>query len=251
MDILAIYNIKGGVGKTSSAVNLAYEAAQDGARVLLWDLDPQGAASFYFRVKPRVKGGTKKLLSGKRDLADSIKGTNYYNLDLMPADFSYRNLDILLDDLKKPTRKIRQLLKPLEGDYDYVFLDCPPGITLLSESIMIAADALIIPLIPTTLSLRTFEQIEGFCKTHDIRKMAIMPFFSMVDRRKTMHKEILENLPRTHSEVLSSFIPYASLVERMGYEREPVSAYAPESVAGLAFYDLWQEIKARLSPDKA
>lgn len=246
MQVLAIYNIKGGVGKTSSAVNLAFEAAQDGARVLLWDLDPQGAASFYFRIKPKVKGSIKKLLSGKKGLAGNVKGTDFYNLDLMPADFSYRNLDILLDDLKKPTRKIRQLLKPVAKDYDYVFLDCPPGITLLSESIMIAADALVIPLIPTTLSLRTFEQIEEFCQKHKIRKTAILPFFSMVDRRKTMHKDILANLPKTHNEVLKTYIPYASLVERMGLEREPVSAYAPESVAGLAFYDLWQEIKERV-----
>lgn len=246
MDILATYNIKGGVGKTASAVNLAFEAARDGGRVLLWDLDPQGAASFYFRIKPKVKGGSKKLIAGKKDLGDSIKGTDFDNLDLMPADFSYRNLDLLLDDLKKPTRALRKLLKPIEKDYDYVILDCPPGITLLSESIMLAADALIIPLIPTTLSLRTFEQLEDFCKKHKIRKTAILPFFSMVDRRKSLHKEILESLPRTHNEILKGAIPNASVVERMGLERQPVGAFAPRSAAARAYRALWTEIKGRL-----
>src|ERR1700734_1586397 len=97
MRIYATYNIKGGVGKTTTAVNLGYLAAESGLRTVLWDLDPQGAASFMFRVKPRVKGGGKALISGKRPLDDAIKGTDFDNLDLIPADFTYRNMDLLLD----------------------------------------------------------------------------------------------------------------------------------------------------------
>jgi len=114
----ATYNIKGGVGKTTTAVNLAYLSAADGCRTLLWDLDPQGAASFLFRVKPRVKGG-KALIRGTKALNDAIKGTDFENLDLLPADFTYRNMDLLLDAAhknpadKKPTRKLAQLLRPL------------------------------------------------------------------------------------------------------------------------------------------
>ena len=94
MKIFATYNIKGGVGKTATAVNLAYLAARDGYRVLLWDLDPQGAASFLFRVRPRVKGGGKALIQGTRPVDDAIKGTDFDDLDLLPADFTYRNLDL-------------------------------------------------------------------------------------------------------------------------------------------------------------
>ena len=71
--------------------------AESGLRTVLWDLDPQGAASFMFRVKPKVKGGGKALISGKRPLDDAIKGTDFDNLDLIPADFTYRNMDLLLD----------------------------------------------------------------------------------------------------------------------------------------------------------
>ena len=85
MRVYATYNIKGGVGKTTTAVNLAHLAAADGLRAVLWDLDPQGAASFMFRVKPRVKGGGKALIRGTRPLDDAIKGTDFDNLDLIPA----------------------------------------------------------------------------------------------------------------------------------------------------------------------
>ena len=100
MKIFATYNIKGGVGKTTAAVNLAYLSAADGYRTLLWDLDPQGAASFLFRIKPRVKGGGKALIRGRKALDDAIKGTDFENLDLLPADFTYRNMDLLLASSK-------------------------------------------------------------------------------------------------------------------------------------------------------
>ena len=113
MKIVALYSIKGGVGKTSSAVNLAFISAYQGYRTLVWDLDPQGASSYYFRIKPKVKGGSKDLIAGKRELDGLIKGTDFENLDLLPSDFSFRNLDLVLDARKKPTQQLKKLLKPL------------------------------------------------------------------------------------------------------------------------------------------
>ena len=157
MKIVALYSIKGGVGKISSAVNLAFISACEGYRTLVWDLDPQGASSFYFRIKPKVKGGSKDLIAGKRELDELIKGTDFENLDLL-ADFSFRNLDLVLDAKKKPTQQLKKLLKPLAAEYDYIFLDCPPNISLLSEAVFEAADILLSPIIPTTLSLRTLDR---------------------------------------------------------------------------------------------
>jgi len=244
--ILATYNIKGGVGKTASAVNLAWMAARDGIPTLVWDLDPQAAATFYFRIKPKVRGGGKGLVRGKHELEELIKGTDFANLDLLPADFSYRNLDLLLDEKKKPTRQLRKLLKPLAAEYGCIILDCPPSISLVSEAVFHAADALLVPVIPTPLSLRTLQQLMKFRADQGLDKLHILPFFSMVDRRRKLHQEIVSELPREYPHMLVSEIPYASDVERMGVHRAPLACYAGNSRAVQAYAALWMEVRARI-----
>ena len=245
MKIFATYNIKGGVGKTSTAVNLSYLAARDGYRVLLWDLDPQGAATFLFRIKPRVKGGGKALIRGTRSVDAAIKATDFDNLDLLPSDFTYRNLDLVLDAAKKPSRRIASLLSPLKAEYDVIFLDCPPGISLLSEAVLHAADTLIVPLIPTTLSVRTLDQLTEFISDFGGSKPSVVAFFSMVDRRKRLHREIVEQLPAERSDVVTAAIPALSLIERMSVQRAPVTASSPRSVAGRSYEELWLETRKR------
>ena len=245
MKIFATYNIKGGVGKTAAAVNLGYLAARDGYRVLLWDLDPQAAATFLFRIRPRVKGGGKALIRGTRSLDGAIKGTDFENLDLLPADFIYRNLDLLLDAARKPARKLSQLLAPLRSEYDVVFLDCPPSISLLSESVLHAADTLLVPLIPTTLSVSTLDQLTEFIGDFDGHRPDILAFFSMIDRRKSLHKEIAAQLPEQRSDIAATAIPALSLIEQMSVRRAPVTAFAPRSSAARSYAQLWAEARKR------
>lgn len=240
MKILGIYNIKGGVGKTASAVNLGYLAAQAGLRTLIWDLDPQAAATFYFRVKPKIKK-SNQVLAGKIALDSVVKGTDYENLDILPSDFSYRNMDTRLGESKKPTKQLLRLLRPMSEQYDLVILDCPPSISLVSENIFRAADMLLVPTIPTTLSTRTLEQLLDFMEGHRL-DTPVYSFFSMVDRRKTMHREVMSNLNDKRCNIMRSKIPYASDVERMGYERRPIGAYAGRSVAGRSYQKLWNEL---------
>lgn len=240
MTTFAIYSIKGGVGKTAAAVNLAYLSSNEGRRTLLWDLDPQGAASFYFNIKPKVKGGTKKLLKSK-NLDNFIKQSEHQNLDILPADESYRNLDLELDDLKKSHKKISLQLELLKDEYDTVFLDAPPSFSLLSENIFIASDYLLTPVIPTTLSVRTHNQLLNYFKERGIKASKILPFFSMVDRRKKLHLQtIKENLVDAS---LKNIIPYSSVIEKMGLFCSPVAIFSSSSFANIAYNDLWEEIK--------
>ena len=239
--VLATYNIKGGVGKTSAAINLSYLAARDGARTLLWDLDPQGASTYLFRIRPRVKGGGRKLVRGKSDVDALIKSTDYARLDLLPADFSYRHMDLALDGTKRPTRRLAQVLAPLDGEYDYVFLDCPTSTSLVSESVFDAADALLVPLIPATLSSRTFELLRDVAEGGP----EVLAFFSMVDRRKRLHHEVMERMGADHA-VLAAAIPAAADVERMGVHRTVIAEFAPRSRAAQAYEALWREVRERL-----
>src|ERR1043166_9270230 len=117
MSVLATYNVKRGVGKTATVVNLAHRAASgaaDGAgRVLVFDLDPQGAASYYFRAAPKVRRGGKSLVRGKVDVREAITPTDFPGIDLIPSDFSFRNLDVVLDAAKDPGRSLARVVRPL------------------------------------------------------------------------------------------------------------------------------------------
>ena len=243
MRVLATYNIKGGVGKTSTAVNLAYLSAREGRRTLLWDLDPQAAATYLFRVQARVKGGGHALVSRKRPLEAALKATDFDNLDLLPADFSYRNMDLDLDETKKRTRRLGQLLDSVADDYDVVFLDCPPSISLVSENVLHASDTLLVPLIPATLSLRTFEQLIRFVADSQGSRPEVVGFFSMADRRKRMHRDVIDAIPRDGTRVAETVIPALSIIEQMAERRAPVPAFAPTSRAALCYEQLWAEVR--------
>ncbi|MET0510499.1 MAG: AAA family ATPase [Thermoleophilaceae bacterium] len=249
MRVVATYSIKGGVGKTSAAVNLAALAARDGRRTLLWDLDPQGAASFLLRVKPKVKGGGRRLVRGRRDPLDVLKGTDVEGLDLLPADFSYRHLDLVLDKSKKPLRGLGRVLAPLADGYDLAILDCAPSISLVSESVFDAADLLLVPLVPSTLSVRTLEQLYAFLAKQTGHVPAVLAFFSMVDRRKRLHRELVGSLPAEFPGVGETIVPSASVVEQMGPRRAPVVVSHPAAPAAQAYVALWAEVRGALDGD--
>lgn len=242
MKVFATYNIKGGVGKTTTAVNLAYLSAVEGHRTLLWDLDPQGAASYLLRIKSRVKGGAKALIRGTRTLDDAVKGTDFDNLDLVPADFTYRNMDLELDGAKRSTQRLGRLLRPLRDEYDVIFLDCPPSISLVSENVLHAVNRLLVPLIPTTLSLRTFDQLTGFIAELEEPRPGVLAFFNMVDRRKRLHRTVMAQLSADRR-IAQTAIPALSIVEQMAVRRAPLPAFAPKDKAAQSYEALWRELQ--------
>jgi len=186
------------------------------------------------------------LVKGHKQIERSIKGTDYENLDLLPADFSHRNLDITFNQQRKRKQQLRRTLDPLRKEYDLIILDTPPTINILAENIFNAADHLLVPLIPSTLSVRTHIQLLSFLKENKYRSDEVYTFFSFVDGRKKMHRELAAWAWENFDGVLRSPIPYLSHVEQMGIYRQPVPAFAPASPASKAYQDLWEEINRKL-----
>ncbi len=248
MKVVAVYSTKGGVGKTTTAVNLAWEAAKD-FRVLLWDLDPQGAATFLLNVKPKVKGGVGALVAGQNKVARAIRSSHYENLDVLPADASYRDLDLVLDQAKKSEQRVAKILEQVASDYDVVILDCPPGASLVAENAVFSADAVVVPLVPSPLSMRSLEQVTGVVAS-SASKAPVVAFLSMVDRRKTQHRDAVAQLPAAHKAVTEIVVPATVIVERMGTERAPIGSYAPGSDAAKAFGSLWDLVRSTVKPKR-
>jgi cellulose biosynthesis protein BcsQ len=247
MQIVAVSNIKGGVGKTTTAVNLAYLCAAAGRATVLWDLDPQAAATYILRGEPNERASARKLVSGKRELPELVAPTEYENLHLLPADFSYRDFDIHMSERKSPTERLLKMSRPLSDSCDYLFLDCPPGMTLLSENVLRAADAVIVPLLPTPLSVRMLEQLFDFVARSRWPDLRLLPFFSMVDRRRSLHEEMMTSARAQFPTVLATEVPYWSEIERMAVRRAPLPAFAPSSPAAEVYARLWGEIARRLA----
>ena len=123
-----------------------------------------------------------------------------------------------------------------------MFLDCPPSVSLVSENVLHAADVIVVPLIPTTLSVRTLDQLTEFVGEFKGHRPEILAFFSMVDRRKKLHREITERLSAERAEVAQTSIPRCPSSRTMSVERAPVSVFAPASAAAKAYRSLWAEI---------
>jgi cellulose biosynthesis protein BcsQ len=242
MKTIALYSIKGGVGKTAAAVNLSYLASRDSFPTLICDLDPQGASSYYFRISAREKFNSSKFLQGSKKICRNIRATDFDLLDLLPSDFSYRNLDLELLDEKKPEKKLKKNIAEFSDEYRYVFFDCSPNLTLFSESIFAAADIILVPVIPTTLSIRTYEQLRNFFIDSGLDVSKIRAFFTMVEKRKSLHRDIIGTYG-SMTDFLQESIPYNSEVEKMGLYRAPLNAVMPSSPASRAYRRLWEELR--------
>lgn len=241
MAAIAIFSPKGGVGKTMLAVNLAHAAARRGRRTLLWDLDAQAAATYVLGHDAETGAAAQRTITRDIDARRLIRGTVVTRLDLLPADASLRGLDLAFHTLDKK-RRLAKVAEGLAKDYDRIVIDCPPGLTDTSDQIMRAADLVVVPVIPSALSRRALDTIAGHVAAKKGPRVVLAPVFSMVDRRRALHRAALEQHPDWPA------IPMASAFETMTERRAPLGAYAPRASLGVeAVAVLWRRVEQALA----
>ncbi|HEY1738065.1 MAG TPA: ParA family protein [Acidimicrobiia bacterium] len=241
MRVLGIAAVKGGVGKTTAAVNLSYIAARDGARTLLVDLDPQGAASYILRVRGAEQ---ESPADGNAHPSDIPR------LDVLPAPAGWMVAGDGLDASLPDPFWLRSTIAAIGDWYDEIILDCPPGLTELTDGIIGLADTLAVPLIPSPLSVRTLDSLLARVAELPGPPPAVHPFFSLADRRRRLHRDIIERLQLERAETLSAPIPYSADVERMGVALAPVVRFAAHCAASMAYESIWSELNMRRSDER-
>ena len=247
MNIIACYSLKGGVGKTTTAINLAYLSAQEGNPTLLWDLDLQGSASLILSTAPLYQKSHKVLTQKKNKLNKQIQTTPFQKLDLLPADFSLHKITKKLYQEEKSDVSIAPLVKRLRKKYQTLIIDCPSGFDPLTQKIYNITDVVLTPVIPSPLSFETLDTLKKqLKKDRKDDNLLLFPFFSMVDRRRKLHKSVLSLHQNGKRGFLNTTIPYSSKAEQMVVNHAPLPSFDSHSQATKGYKSLWNEIKENI-----
>jgi len=243
MKVIAFYNLKGGVGKTASAVNIAHLASRSRLRTLLWDLDPQGAASWYLGRDDAASYSAKKLLNKKVAPATLASETAYDRLSLIPSDFSYRNFDLAYERLGDSAQTLKKIIDPFGETYSLAVLDCPPSLGILTTNALCAATEVLIPLQTEYFAMRG---LQSLLETVEQVKTRLNPGLDLAGIVATMYttgtvhaREVLEEIQDVFGEKVLDVIIYKSIrFAEATVANQAIIEYAPDHKGAEAYQQL-------------
>jgi len=254
--VIAVVNSKGGVGKTTTSVNLAAAltmSGERGRRVLLMDLDSQASASSWAGIKrSRLKPSSASCLLYDYPVLQAVRRTRTPQLDIITGSPELANADVALCDRPGREAALKQLLAPLRDRYEIVVLDCPPGLSLLTVNALVAADALIVPIMARYLVLHTIPDL--LAAIHKVRtRLGSTPrllglLLMMVDGRRRADRATIQRLRGQYADrVFTTAIRFSHVFEEAAAAGQPVLAFAPRCGATACFRSLAVEVLQRSS----
>lgn len=250
--IISFANQKGGVGKTTSAVNIAASLGLLGSRVLLIDLDPQGnATSGVGIIKKDLRGTTREFLSGDADASNVIFETEFTNLWAIPSNTSLAGAEFDLFDFEDSEYRLKNLLEPLKKDYDYIIIDCPPSLGMLTVNALSASDGIVVPMQCEFYSLEGLSQlmitIKRIKRLYNSNLSVTGILVTMYNGRLLLSMQVLSELKKHYADKLFSteISRNVKLSEAPGFGK-PVYYHDRKSKGSQEYMAVAKELKNRI-----
>ncbi|MGI6732246.1 MAG: ParA family protein [Anaerovoracaceae bacterium] len=245
---IAIFNQKGGVGKTTTNINLAACLAMKGKRILILDIDPQGNTTSGMGISKKGLGRTtyEVLIDDKLEPKDAILSTNVKGLDIIPASVQLAGAEIELVQLEGREKRLKKALDKIKSDYDYIFIDCPPSLGLLTINSLTAVDSVLVPI---QCEFYALEGVSQLMSTIELVKKNLNPqleiqgvILSMFDGRTNLSIQVVEEVKKYFREkVYTTVIPRnVRLAEAPSYGL-PITQYDPKSRGAEAYIEFAEE----------